>query len=172
MTIEKTRRFTTLAMLTAVAIALNIFESVYIGPIFGMLRIGLANIASLLALKLLGKKEMAIVSVMRVVFGSLLRGTIFGSTFWISAGGVFLSSAVMLLCGRFESSVLFTSAAGAVAHSLGQVLTVAALYMQAGVAAILPYLLLGSVPTGILTGIVADQVLKRIKPLNKNSSPE
>jgi uncharacterized membrane protein len=55
MTIEKTRRFTTLAILTAAAIALNIFESVYIGPIFGMLRIGLANIASLLALKLLGK---------------------------------------------------------------------------------------------------------------------
>ena len=31
MTILKTRRFTTLAMLTAVAIVLNIFESVYIG---------------------------------------------------------------------------------------------------------------------------------------------
>ncbi len=165
MTILKTRRFTTLAMLTAVAIVLSIFESVYIGPIFGILRIGLANIASLLALRMLGRKEMAIVSVMRVVFGNLLRGMIFGSTFWISAGGVLLSSLVMILCDRFDSSILFTSVAGAISHSLGQVLVVASLYMQAGIMAILPYLLTGSVPTGFLTGIVADQVLKRIRPM-------
>ena len=104
-------------------------------------------------------------SVMRVVFGNLLRGMIFGSTFWISAGGVLLSSLVMILCDRFDSSILFTSVAGAISHSLGQVLVVAALYMQAGIMAILPYLLAGSVPTGFLTGIVADQVLKRIRPM-------
>lgn len=165
MTIEKTRRFTVLSMLTAVAIALNILESVWIGPIFGVLRLGLANIASLMALRLLGKKEMAAVSAMRVLFGSLLRGTIFSSTFWISAGGVLLSSLTMLLCDRLKATILFTSIAGAVAHSSGQVLVVMALYSQPGIAAILPYLLMGSIPTGILTGIVADQVLKRIRPL-------
>ena len=40
-----------------------------------------------------------------------------------------------------------------------------ALYAQPGIAAVLPYLLGGSIPTGILTGIVAKEVLKRIKPL-------
>ena len=165
MNIERTRRFTALAMLTAVAIALNILESVWIGPIFGVLRIGLANIASLMALKLLGRKELAIVGAMRVLFGALLRGTIFSSTFWISAGGVLLSSLVMIICDRFDSTILFTSIAGAIAHSIGQVLVVMALYSQPGIAAILPYLLLGSVPTGILTGIVADRVLKHIKPM-------
>ncbi|MBR2767773.1 MAG: Gx transporter family protein [Solobacterium sp.] len=165
MTIERTRRFTTLAMLTAIAIALNILESVWIGPIFGMLRIGLANIASLMALKLLGRREMAIVSAMRVLFGSLIRGTIFSSTFWISAGGVTLSSLVMLICDYFESTLLFTSIIGAITHSFGQVLVVMALYAQPGIAAVLPYLLGGSIPTGILTGIVAKGVLTRIKPL-------
>ena len=38
MTIEKNRRFTYLALLSAVAIALNLLESIYIGPIFGVLR--------------------------------------------------------------------------------------------------------------------------------------
>ena len=165
MTIEKNRRFTYLALLSAVAIALNLLESIYIGPIFGVLRLGLANIAALLALKLMGHKEMIIVNVMRVVIGNLLRGTIFSSTFWISSGGVILSSLVMLGMDKLDSSLLFTSIIGSIAHSSGQVLIVSFLYRQAGMAAILPYLLLGSIPTGILIGTIAKLVLARIRPL-------
>ena len=165
MTIEKNRRFTYLALLSAVAIALNLLESIYIGPIFGVLRLGLANIAALLALKLMERKEMIIVNVMRVVIGNLLRGTIFSSTFWISSGGVILSSLVMLGMDKLDSSLLFTSIIGSIAHSSGQVLIVSFLYRQAGMAAILPYLLLGSIPTGILIGTVAKLVLTRIRPL-------
>ncbi|MBQ8068117.1 MAG: Gx transporter family protein [Solobacterium sp.] len=165
MTIEKNRRFTYLALLSAVAIALNLLESIYIGPIFGVLRLGLANIAALLALKLMGRKEMIIVNVMRVVIGNLLRGTIFSSTFWISSGGVILSSLVMLGMDKLDSSLLFTSIIGSIAHSSGQVLIVSFLYRQAGMAAILPYLLLGSIPTGILIGTIAKLVLARIRPL-------
>ena len=36
-------------------------------------------------------------------------------------------------------------------------------------AAILPYLLLGSIPTGILIGVVARLVIKHIKPLRKDN---
>ena len=169
MTIEKNRRFSYLALLSAVAITLNLLESIYIGPIFGVLRLGLANIAALLALKLLGQKEMLIVNVMRVVIGNLLRGTIFGSTFWISGAGVVLSSLVMILLDKLDSSLLFTSICGSIAHSSGQVLIVAFLYQQAGMAAILPYLLLGSIPTGILIGVVARLVIKHIKPLRKDN---
>ena len=165
MTIEKNRRFTYLALLSAVAIALNLLESIYIGPIFGVLRLGLANIAALLALKLMGRREMIIVNVMRVVIGNLLRGTIFSSTFWISSGGVILSSLVMLGMDKLDSSLLFTSIIGSIAHSSGQVLIVSFLYRQAGMAAILPYLLLGSIPTGILIGTIAKLVLTRIRPL-------
>lgn len=165
MTIEKNRRFTYLALLSAVAIALNLLESIYIGPIFGVLRLGLANIAALLALKLMGRREMIIVNVMRVVIGNLLRGTIFSSTFWISSGGVILSSLVMLGMDKLDSSLLFTSIIGSIAHSSGQVLIVSFLYRQAGMAAILPYLLLGSIPTGILIGTIAKLVLARIRPL-------
>ena len=151
--------------MSAVAIALNLLESIYIGPIFGVLRIGLANIAALLALKILGRRELLIVNVMRVVIGNLLRGTIFGSTFWISSGGVVLSSIVMVLLDLAGSSLMFTSIFGSLAHSGGQVLIVILLYHQPGMAAILPYLMLGSIPTGILIGITAGLVLKRIRPL-------
>ena len=165
MTIEKNRRFTYLALLSGTAIALNLLESVYIGPIFGVLRLGLANIAALLGVKILGRKEMVIINVMRVIVGNLLRGTFLGSTFWISSGGVLLSSLVMVLLDRMDSSVLFTSILGSIAHSLGQVIIVSLIYRQPGMAAILPYLLLGSIPTGILIGTIARLVLTRIRPL-------
>lgn len=167
MGIERNRRFTYLAMLSAVAIALNLLESIYIGPVFGVLRLGLANIAALLALKLMGRKEMVIVNVMRVVIGNLLRGTIFGSTFWISSGGVLLSSTVMVLLNMADASILFTSICGSIAHSMGQVLIVSFLYKQIGMTAILPYLLLGSIPTGIAIGVTANLVLKHIRPLTE-----
>ncbi|MDO4520266.1 MAG: Gx transporter family protein, partial [Erysipelotrichaceae bacterium] len=161
------RRFVYLALFSAMAIVLSIIESIYIGPVFFMVRIGLANIVALVTVKILGVKEMIIVNTMRVVISTLMRGMIFSSTFWISLGGVVLSSIVLIIMEKMKSSLMFTSVIMSVAHSVGQVIVVCFFYMQAGVAAILPYLLLGSIPMGILTGITAQLVLARIKPLKK-----
>lgn len=165
MRIEKTKRFVYLALFSAMAIVLSIVESVYIGPIFFMVRIGLANIIALVTVRILGVKEMIIVNTMRVVISTLMRGMIFSSTFWISLGGVVLSSIVLIILEKMKSSLMFTSVMMSVAHSVGQVIVVCFFYMQAGVAAILPYLLLGSIPMGFLTGFTAKLVLARIRPL-------
>lgn len=160
------KRFVYLALLSAMAITLALIESIYIGPIFfGLLRVGLANIIALLAIKLLGVKDMIIVNCMRVIISSLMRGTIFGTTFWISFGGVFLSSIVLIILDKLHSSLLFTSICSAIAHSCGQVVIVVLFYMQPGIAILLPYLLICSIPMGIVTGIIAQLVLKRVKPI-------
>ena len=99
MGIEKTKRFVYLALFSAMAIVLSMIESIYIGPIFFMVRIGLANIVALVTVKILGVKEMIIVNTMRVVISTLMRGMIFSSTFWISLGGVVLSSDAAFACG-------------------------------------------------------------------------
>lgn len=162
----ETRRFVYLALLSAMAITLSLIESIYIGPfLFGVLRIGLANIVALITIRLLGVREMIIVNAMRVIISSLMRGMIFGSAFWISMGGVVLSSIVLIVLDRIDSSLLFTSVCSAIAHSCGQVAIVMLFYMQPGIAVLLPYLLLGSIPMGILTGAVARMVLVRIRPL-------
>ena len=168
MSIDKTRHFVYLALLSAMAIVLSIIESIYIGPVFYMCRLGLANIIALVTVKIMGVKEMIIVNTMRVVISTLMRGMIFSSTFWISLGGVVLSSIALILMDKLKSSLMFTSIICAIAHSVGQVIVVCLFYMQAGVAAILSYLLLGSIPMGILTGITAQLVLSRIRPLKKN----
>ncbi len=165
---DGTKRFVYLALLSAVAIVLSIAESVYIGPVFFMVRIGLANIAALITIRLLGVKEMIIVNAMRVVISTLMRGLIFSSTFWISLGGVALSSLALVIMDKMGSSLMFTSMLCSITHSIGQVIVVVLFYMQPRIAVILPYLLLGSIPMGILTGITANLVLARIKPLRKD----
>ena len=165
MTINKTKRFVYLTLLSAMAITINLIESIYIGSFSFGIRIGLANIIALITIHILGIKEMIIVNIMRVVIGNLLRGLIFGSTFWISLGGVALSTIVLIILFKLKSSIMFTSILSSIAHSVGQVLVVVAFYNQPAIAAILPYLLLGSIPMGILTGITAKLVLDRIKGL-------
>ena len=164
----ETKRFVYLALLSALAIVLSILESVYIGPVFYMVRIGLANIAALVTVKILGVKEMIIVNTMRVVISTLSRGLIFSSTFWISLGGVVLSSLALIILDKTDASLMFTSVICSISHSVGQVIIVAFFYMQPRIAVILPYLLLGSIPMGILTGITAKLVLARIRPLRKD----
>ena len=139
---QKTKHFVYLALLSAMAITLSLIESIYIGPfLFGILRIGLANIVALITIRLLGVKDMIIVNAMRVVISSLMRGMIFGSTFWISMGGVVLSSIVLIILDKLHSSLMFTSILSAIAHSAGQVIIVMFFYMQPGIAILLPYLL-------------------------------
>jgi heptaprenyl diphosphate synthase len=168
MGISRTRHFTYLAMLAAMAIALNMLEWAIMPPLFGLFRVGFANIVALVTIRMLGVKDMIIVNVMRVVIGSLLSGKFLGSTFWISAGGVTLSSLMLVLLDHFHSSLLFTSVISSIAHSAGQIMVVMAFYMQPGILALLPYFLLVSIPTGLLTGTIARLVLKRVKPLRRD----
>ncbi len=168
MNVSKTKHFVYLAMLCAMAITLSLIESIYIGSFMYGIRIGLANIIALITIHMMGIREMVIVNIMRVVISTLMRGLIFGSTFWISLGGVALSSIVLIITYRLHSSVMFSSVLCAIAHSVGQVIVVVMFYMQPAFAAILPYLLVGSVPMGIMTGIVAQLVLSRIGSLQNN----
>ncbi len=152
------------------AITLNLMETAMLPPMFGIFRVGLANIISLVTIRILGIKEMIIVNAMRVMIGNLMSGRFLGSSFWISLGGVVLSSIVLIIMDKLHSSMMFSSVMSAIAHSVGQVCVVAFFYMTAYIAVILPYFLLLSVPTGLLTGFIAKVTSDRIQPLRKNNS--
>lgn len=160
---NKTKKLTLITMLSAMAIVINLFESSFIPPISFGIRFGLANIIALITLEFFGVKEMIVVNIMRVVIGSLLRGWLFGTTFWISSGGVILSSLVLIVAYFLKSSVVFKSIISAFGHSIGQVLVVMILYQQKDMMIYIPILLMTAIPTGILTGIIGRLVLKRVK---------
>lgn len=161
---NQTKRLMYITMLSAMAIIINIFESTYL-PIFPFgIRFGLANIIALIAIELLDVKAMLSVNLMRVVIGNLLRGLIFGSTFWISLSGVVLSSIVLILCKKvLKMPIMSMSMLSAVGHSTGQVLMVMLFYNQESMWMILPYLLISAIPTGLLTGFTAQSALHLLK---------
>ncbi len=160
---SKVRRLTYVTMLSALAIVINLVESYFIPPIQFGIRFGLANIIALITIEILGTKEMIIVNAMRVTIGSLLRGVIFGTTFFISFGGVLLSTIIIVIMHKIKASLWFTSMMSAIFHSLGQVLVVMFIYRQEAVIAILPLLAVSSIATGILTGFIANECVKRYK---------
>ena len=165
MNITRNRHFTYLALLSAMAITLNLLETAMIPPIMGVFRIGLANIIALLTLKILSAKDMIIVNLMRVIIGNLISGRFLGSSFWISLGGVILSTIVLLLADKLKSSLLFSSILSSIGHSTGQVIVVMSFYKQPWMISFLPYFLLVSIPTGIATGLIAKVAVDRVKPL-------
>jgi len=171
MTSNRTRHLAYLALLSAMAITLNLIESMYIGSIIFYLRLGLANIIALITIKVLGVRDMIIVNVMRVCIGGLLSGTFLGMPFWIGFAGVLLSSIVLIVLDRMHSSLLFTSVFCSIAHSFGQLIVVLFIYnLVSNPTAIIPlagYLLLGSIPLGLLTGYVAGLAIRRVKPLRE-----
>lgn len=161
---NKTRRLVYLTLLSAMAITINILESTYIPALPYGIRFGLANIIALITVELFGVKEMLIVNMMRVVIGNLLRGLIFGSTFWISLSGVLLSSLVLILSKKLlKLPILSMSMLSALGHSTGQVMMVMFMYNQSGMMLVIPYLLISAIPTGLLTGFTAQGALRLLK---------
>lgn len=161
---KETRKMVYLTLLSAMAIAINIFESTYLAFMPFGIRFGLANIIALITLELFGMKETILINFMRVGLGGLLRGTLFGTAFWISASGVTLSCICLFLIRRvLKFPIYSTSMISAIGHSVGQVITVMFIYKQVGMLTVIPMLLISSIPTGILTGIVAIGTLKRLK---------
>ena len=145
-------------------ITINILESTYIPALPYGIRFGLANIIALMTIEMFGVKEMLSVNMMRVIIGNLLRGLIFGSTFWISLSGVLLSSLMLIIAKKLlKLPILSMSMLSALGHSCGQVLMVMFMYNQAGMMMVIPYLLISAIPTGLLTGFTAQGALRLLK---------
>ena len=79
-------------------------------------------------------------------------------------GGVFLSSVVLALLKRYTKLPLVSvSIIAAICHNIGQMFVISFVISSA---ALMPYIfvmLAASIPTGILTGLTAIEVLKRVK---------
>lgn len=128
-------------------------------------KLGLANLIIVIALYKLSLKETWLLAVTRV----LLSGFIFGNYFSIiySLAGAMLSLAVMAgLKKNGKFSVMGVSLAGGVAHNIGQLAVAMAVVETYSVAYYLPVLLIAGVITGLLIGIVSNEMLKRLVNIN------
>lgn len=134
-------------------------------------KLGLANLATLVALELGGPGAALVVAVTRPVVAGLAGGTLLSLTFILSLSGAVASALVMTAlrwgCLRYDGgiSLVGVSLAGGVAHNLGQ-LASASLFI--GPAPALGYagpLVIAGLVSGYLVGRLGGSLVSRVAPL-------
>ena len=152
------------AVLVALALALSYTERFIplqlVIPLPGV-KLGLANIATLVALYALGWQKTIPIVVVRCFLGALFGG-LTGILFSLTGG--LISLGVMAFCKKAPIfSIYGVSILGAAAHNIGQILAAMALMGSVYVWAYLPYLLLIAIFTGTATGAACAGVLRAFK---------
>ena len=162
----KTRRLALMALLTAIALTIFVVEAQIPAPVpIPGVKLGLANIITLITMLLLGKREVGAVLLVRVLMGAMFAGS--PSTLLFSAAGGALAYLLMcLLAERFGPDRLWiVSALAGIAHNAGQLLACALVVKTPGVFAYAPVLAASGVITGVFTGLAAQYLLKALKKM-------
>jgi heptaprenyl diphosphate synthase len=156
-------------MLVALGLILQIIEG-SLPPLLPLpgAKLGLANLATVVALFYLGPVEAVAVNVMRCLLGGLLRGSFIGLTISLGAGTAAALVMVFFYLLLFPPlSITGISMAGAVAHNAAQLGIAVLLVGFPGLGYYLPFLLLLALPTGFFIGLVSHRLalsLRRALP--------
>lgn len=128
-------------------------------------KLGLANLIIVIALYKMSLKETYLLSIVRV----LLSGFIFGNYFSIIyslAGGLLSLTVMALLKKKGGFSIGGISIAGGVCHNIGQLAAAMLVVETYSVIYYVPVLLVAGMITGLLIGIAAAGMLKRLVNIN------
>ncbi len=150
---------------TALALIFSYVESLIPFHI-GMpgVKLGLANLIIVIALYKMNVKAAYLLSVTRVVLSGFMFGSLFGILYSL-AGGL-LSLTVMAVLKKSNGfSVMGVSIAGGVSHNIGQLVVAMLVVETYSVMYYLPVLLTAGLITGLLIGITANEMLKRLAGL-------
>ena len=150
------------AIMLALALALSYAERMIplqlIIPLPGI-KLGLANIVTLVVLYTLKTRYAFLILVPRCCFTAAFGGGATG--FWFSFCGGLLALGAMAVAKRTPFfSVYGVSVIGAAAHNVGQIMAAMVLMSSVYIGAYLPYLLLVAIVTGLLTGGICAGILR------------
>lgn len=162
---SKAKQIAFCAVLTALALALSYTERFIplqlVIPLPGV-KLGLANIVTLVALYLWKPRHAFAILVPRCILGAIFGGGITGLLFSLTGG--LLALAIMAGAKKLPVfSVYGVSMLGAAAHNVGQILAAMVLMRSVYVAAYLPWLLLVGLVTGFLTGAACAGIIGPLK---------
>lgn len=164
------QRVAVLGLLSALTVVLSALESALPAlPVPGA-RLGLANLALTAAVWWFGVPSGAAVAAIKVLFVMLMRGA---TAAWMAcfgtAAAVLMTALLLPLCRRERVTFVGVSVASAAAHTLGQLAT-ATVLMGSAVTAYAPWMLLISVPSGVVTGLVLNATVPRLTMVVNNVS--
>lgn len=152
-----TRQLTVCAVLTAMALALSYLENLFplslAIPIPGV-KLGLANIVTLFALYALGPAQALLILAARCLLGAMFAGNMNALLFSLLGGfAAMLVMTALAAAGAF--SLYGVSVGGAAAHNCGQIAAAVLTLGNTAPLYYLPVLLMVSLATGALTGLVS-----------------
>lgn len=174
---SENNRIYKIAILVSIASVLQICESFIPHPIPG-LRLGLANMLTLVALVTLGFRAALEIAILRTALSAFVLGTFMSPTFILSFLAAVVSSLVMgglyWMSGfhkRFRFSLIGISILGALSHNMVQLfLAYLLLIRHRGIFVFAPWLCIGAVFMGLITGLVAREVCIRLKESAKQDT--
>ena len=159
---KRVKRITYAGVLSAAAIILSYVEML-LPPIYSAvpgIKVGLPNIAIILALYIFGVRTAAVISFVRLTITALLFNP---STFIYSLAGAALSLTVMVLLkksGKF--SEVGISVAGGVMHNLGQILVAICLLETVEIGYYMFVLAISGTLAGVFVGLASSFMIKRL----------
>ena len=152
-----------LGIFLALALVFSYVESL-IPLTFGVpgMKLGLANIVSVILLYCMGAKEACTVSVARAILSGFLFGNLFAIIY--SLAGALLSLTVMLLLKKTNQFKLITvSAIGGISHNAGQLIVAALVVETSRIFYYLPVLFIAGLITGLIIGLISQEAVLRIR---------
>ncbi|NLZ61876.1 MAG: Gx transporter family protein [Acholeplasmataceae bacterium] len=158
----KLRKLVFLAIMAAASVVLSIVESLISVALFIIpgVKLGLANIITLVILYVYSEKDAAIVVLIRIMLVGLVYSGLFQPTFWMSLSGGVLAFIAMVVFKRLTKLTLISvSVAGSLFHMVGQILMAMVVLNTETLIFYLPYMMLIAIPTGIFTGIIAKRMI-------------
>jgi len=149
--------------MAALALIFSYIEAIIpYSPAVPGIKLGIANIVTVIALYKFGWHDAVAVSVIRIVIAGLLFNGLFGMLY--SLAGALLSLLGMIWLKKTDLfSVVGVSMAAGVLHNLGQLLVASALIEDLRIFFYFPVLLFSGIAAGILVGIASALILKSLR---------
>ena len=158
----KNYRFTLTICFATISLILSYVEAIL--PLnIGLLgvKIGLANIITILALKVLDVKSALLINVFRIIIIAVLFNNFV--RFLLSVSGFILSFIVMcLMIKLYNFSIIGISIFGGVSHNIGQILALSLIMKNANILRMIPIYVIIGIFTGAFVGIISTILYDRI----------
>ncbi len=162
---DKNKRYAVIIILVTNAILISLLESFIPIPIpVPGIKLGLANIITLIAIVFLRPRDVLLVVTIRCLVAALLTRGIMMLAFSLTGG--ILSALVMILLYKKLSryfSIKGISVVGAIVHNTTQITVASFLLAETVIMLYLPILLISAVITGFITGTIGQIAISEIK---------
>ncbi|MCI8981887.1 MAG: Gx transporter family protein [Hungatella sp.] len=159
----------TYGMLIGLAFIFSYVEAIIPIPIpIPGVKLGLANLVTIVGLYTVGVKGTVAVSLIRIVLVGFTFGNASSMIYSLAGGG--LSLILMILAKKLNwFSQIGVSIIGGIGHNIGQISIAALVVQTAGVFYYLPFLMVAGVVAGAVVGLLGGLVTVRIRRFVKKA---